>query len=502
MKQIYRIVCPFLFFTLPLIFNNALYAQVDRPLVHFTPSKNWTNDPNGLVYANGEYHIFYQYNPFGINWGHMSWGHAVSFDLAHWKHLPVAIPEDTVMIFSGSCVVDKDNTSGFFTKNGEQNIVAIYTGHQEKKQAQYLAFSTDSGHTFTKYNANPVLDLYKKDFRDPKVFWHNPSSQWVMLVTLPTEYKVLFFGSKNLTQWKQLGEFGNQGNTESIWECPDLFELPIPNQPSRTKWILVVSGANPQKGFVGMQYFVGEFDGKTFTNDHPPSQVLWMDYGKDYYAAISFNNIPEKDGRKIMIGWMNNWAYADKIPATTWRGTMAFPRELSLKKTDFGFRIIQQPVNEIKNLRKEEIMIFKSDIGKIQSNMSAGWFSSDVYEIDIILDMGSASDAGISILSGKSEETLVGYNKISKQMYVDRRSSGRTDFASNFGSIDKAPLEDKKGIVNLHILVDKNLIEVFGNEGISTISSIVFPVEKKHNVHFYQQGGKAKIVSYKRWRLE
>src|SRR4051812_31331668 len=297
-----------------------------RPQFHFTPQRNWMNDPNGLVFFDGEYHLFHQYNPEGDTWGHMSWGHAVSPDLVRWEHLPVALKEeDGVMIFSGSAVVDRDNTSGFGT-GGKPPLVAIYTGHGKGKQTQNIAWSSDRGRTWTKFEGNPVIDINSAEFRDPKVFWHAPTKKWVMVVSRPDQRKVLFFGSKDLKKWEQVGEFGPQGEVRGIWECPDLFELPIEGDPqNQTRWVLVVNinGGTPAGGS-GCQYFVGTFDGKTFTNANPKETVLWADYGADFYAAQSWSDLPR--GRKrTWIAWMSNWQYANQEPTSPWRTAMTVP---------------------------------------------------------------------------------------------------------------------------------------------------------------------------------
>src|SRR5262249_9220857 len=261
------------------------------------------NDPNGLVFFEGEYHLFYQHNPFGDRWGHMSWGHAVSPDMLHWKHLPVTLREENgIMVFSGSAVVDWKDTSGFC--GGRPCLVAIYTGHQEHLQTQNVAYSTDRGRTFTKYRGNPVIDLGLKDFRDPKVFWHEPTARWIMAAVLPDLHKVRFFASRDLKRWETLSDFGPAGATGGVWECPDLYPLPVEGEPGAPRWLLDVdiNPGGPQGGSAG-QYFVGTFDGTRFVNDNPAETTLWVDHGKDFYATQSFSDIPPRDGRRIWMGW-------------------------------------------------------------------------------------------------------------------------------------------------------------------------------------------------------
>ncbi len=316
--------------------------------MHFSPQQHWTNDPNGLVYFRGEYHLFFQYNPFGDEWGHMSWGHAVSTDLLHWHELPVAIPEqDGMMIFTGSVVVDRENTSGFCAPKTEC-LVAVYTGNSDKAhgnlQTQNIAYSRDSGRTWTLYTGNPVLDLHMADFRDPSVSWDDKEHHWVMAVSLPKEHKVRFYSSPNLKQWTQLSDFGPAGDVAGDWECPDLLRIPAANGQGEGMWALKV-GLNPgaPQGGSGEQYFLGSFDGKSFTASSDPGAHGWTNYGKDDYCAISFNGLPKRE-KPVLIGWMSNWQYAAKLPTSPWRGQMSLPRRLSLLKDGAGLALEQEPV--------------------------------------------------------------------------------------------------------------------------------------------------------------
>jgi sucrose-6-phosphate hydrolase SacC (GH32 family) len=315
----------------------TLYHELWRLQYHFSPARTWTNDPNGLVWYKGEFHLFYQNNPFGDKWGHMSWGHAVSKDLLHWKELPVAIPEENgIMIFSGSAVVDANDASGLCQStepNDPSCLIAIYTGHTATLQTQNIAVSNDRGRTFTKYKGNPVLDLHMKDFRDPKVTWYAPAKKWVMAVSLPNEHKIRFYGSKNLLQWALLSEFGPAGATGGQWECPDLFEMSAAEKTDARKWVLIVN-VNPGgvQGGSAVQYFVGKFDGTAFHNDNPAEQTLWADWGKDYYAAVTYYDSPPGDMSKYLIGWFSNWEYANDEPTAPQRGAMAIPRELMLAR--------------------------------------------------------------------------------------------------------------------------------------------------------------------------
>ena len=330
-----------------------------RPQAHFTPEINWMNDPNGLVFHNGEYHLFYQFNPAGNSWGHMSWGHAVSRDLTHWEHLPLAIPEeDGVMAFSGCCIVDYQNKSGF-GDGTKPPMVAVYTGHGHGKQVQNLAYSNDDGRTWTKYAKNPVLDISNPDFRDPKVFWHAPSNRWVMVVSLAKEKVLVFYASEDLKQWKELSRFGPAGAKDKPnWECPDLFELPVEGEEGKKLWVLEVDmGSGSVAGGSGGEYFVGHFDGTTFT---AIQDAQWVDFGRDFYAPVSWSGIPEADGRRIWIGWFSNWQTC-LVPTSPWRSCMSVPRSLSLRKVPAidgksaqRYTMVQRPVKELRRAFREE----------------------------------------------------------------------------------------------------------------------------------------------------
>jgi fructan beta-fructosidase len=297
------------------------YIEAFRPQYHFTPPKNFMNDPNGLVYYKGEYHLFYQHNPFGDAWGHMSWGHAVSTDLVHWRNLPIALfEEDQLMVFSGSAVVDWKDSSGLCRNPDPVDkscLLAFYTGHGKGKQTQNVAYSNDRGRTWTNYSGNPVIDINSNGFRDPKVFWHETTQKWIMVTVLAGEKKVRFYGSTDLKKWDLLSDFGPAGATGGAWECPDLFPLQIENPQNESKWVLIVN-INPGgvAGGSGGQYFVGQFDGIRFTNDNPESQKLWVDYGRDFYAAVSWSDIPSSDGRRLWLGWMTTGSMRTKCQPT------------------------------------------------------------------------------------------------------------------------------------------------------------------------------------------
>lgn len=294
-----------------------------RPGYHFTPPYGWMNDPNGMVCKEGEWHLFYQYNPYGSMWGNMHWGHAVSRDLTHWTHLPVALEPDALgTVFSGSCVVDRDNTAGF----GPGALVALYTSAGEH-QSQSLAYSTDNGRTFTGYPLNPVI-VSDKECRDPNLFWDAGRNRWVLILAAALERELWIYTSPDLKEWTRRSVFGGYGAREGVWECPDLLELPVRGTGEK-KWVLICN-LNPggPRGNSATQYFVGDFDGEEFRCDSSPETVRWMDYGMDHYAAVSWSNAPE--GRHTVIAWMSNWQYANLVPTMQFRSAMTLPRELEL----------------------------------------------------------------------------------------------------------------------------------------------------------------------------
>jgi fructan beta-fructosidase len=435
--------------------QTAGYDQPYRPQVHFSPQKNWTNDPNGLVYFHGEYHLFFQYNPFGDEWGHMSWGHAVSKDLLHWQELPVAIPEEgDTMIFTGSVVVDRENSSGFCAPKSEC-LVAVYTGHSKTpdgiRQAQDLAYSRDDGRTWTKYAGNPVLDLHLKNFRDPSVSWDDRARGWVMAVSLPTEHKVRFYGSKNLKEWTQLSDFGPTGDVAGEWECPDLLQIPSADGKEKI-WALKV-GLNPgaPQGGSGEQYFLGSFDGKSFTALDEPGAHGWTNYGKDDYCAISFNGLPAGE-KPVLLGWMNNWQYASKLPTAPWRGQMSLPRRLSFIRDKDGLALKQEPV--VAPLRK------------------TGKTARVPYELDLQFPHPDAQSFGVRVYSDKDHWTEIGFDLASKQFYIDRTKSG-AEIDEHFPVRTTAPIVDGRPY-NLQLIVDRSSVEAYAQDGTIAMTSLIF----------------------------
>lgn len=484
----------------------APYAERYRPLYHFTPPKNFMNDPNGLVVADGRYHLFYQHNPFGDTWGHMSWGHAVSPDLVRWTHKPVALAEEgDVMVWSGSAVIDRDNTSGLCTPGKTGGcLVAVYTSRIPAEQTQSLAVSNDGGETWAKYAGNPVLDINVKDFRDPKVFWHEPTRRWVMVVVKATEYKVAIYGSPDLKTWTHLSDFGPAGVRNVTWECPDLFELPVQGRPGETRWVMKVD-FNPGsvQGGSGGQYFLGTFDGTIFTNENPPTKVNWVDYGKDFYASQSWSDVPASDGRRIWIGWLSNWQYTSVAPTSPWRGAQSVPRTVTLRDIPGqGIRLVQEPVAELASLREGHVRLEGMDLDAANRALAERGVRGTALEIDAVLEPGTSTEVGLSVRRGaEGEETLVGYDAPRALLSVDRTASGDVAFHPGFPGEHAAPLPMTDGRVRLRILVDASSVEVFGGAGETVITDAIFPAPESDGVQLYAKNGTARVVSMDVWRM-
>ncbi|MCD5322130.1 MULTISPECIES: glycoside hydrolase family 32 protein [Pontibacillus] len=472
--------------------TNASYDEPWRPQFHYTPAENWMNDPNGMVYYKGKYHLFYQHNPKGDQFGHMSWGHAVSEDLVHWKELDVAMtPDENGMIFSGSVVVDDDNTSGLFPED-EGGLIAYYTNAGDV-QDQRLAYSTDEGKTWTKYEeGNPVVpNPGIKDFRDPVVMWHEETEKWVMLLVAGD--KVMFYESENLVDWSYSSEFGAEhGAHGGVWETPELFELAVDGDSDNKKWVLQVD-MNPGSiaGGSGSQYFIGDFDGKEFKLDPDQTETKWTDYGKDFYATQAFNNMD----RVVWIAWMSNWQYAADIPTSPWRGAMSIPREVSLTTNDRGEMLLtQQPIEELQNLRGEKLMEMENRT--LNGTMAMPEFDQSSYEIVATFRVDEANEFGFKVAEGEGEETIVGYDDRNNYLFTDRNNSGKTDFHPEFGGVYRAPMEAMNGYtIKLHIYVDESSVEVFGNNGQKVLTNQIFPTEGSDGLSIYSYGGTVKIES-------
>lgn len=454
----------------------------DRPAFHFTPPANWMNDPNGLVYHNGEYHLFYQYHPGSTVWGPMHWGHAVSHDLVHWQHLPIALhPDEHGMIFSGSAVVDVSNAAGF----GANALIAIFTCHKDHVESQHLAYSNDDGRTWTKYAGNPVLpaqDSYR-DFRDPKVFWR--ADHWVMC--LAAGRQILFYISKDLKQWERSGTFGDgSGASEGVWETPDLFELSIDNSDEK-HWVLTTGVWNGAiAGGSGTQYFIGHFDGRTFTSERSEEAVLWMDHGADFYAPQSWNN--EAYGRRLLVGWLSNWQYAKTVPASTWRGAFSLIREVSLTKLTDEVHLLQRPIPEMQRLRAEHFEWREKTIPP-NTNLLAD-LRGDRLEILAAFQWDeNVCRFGVRVRVGRAEQTTISYDVNGQKLCVDRSQSGQVDFHERFAAVHSAPLVPLDGLIRLHIFIDASSLEVFANDGRLAFCEAIFPSQQSQGLELFVEGG-------------
>ncbi|MFC6997206.1 glycoside hydrolase family 32 protein [Rufibacter roseus] len=619
--------------------EQTINTEQHRPQFHFSPPSNWMNDPNGMVYYQGEYHLFYQYHPKGNTWGPMHWGHAVTKDLVHWEHLPIALyPDSLGMIFSGSAVVDHGNTSGLGTKENPA-MVAIFTS-AGKKQQQSIAFSIDRGRTWSKYEGNPVLENQGiDDFRDPKVMWLEKEKKWIM--TLAVADHISFYSSPNLKEWRHESDFGADiGGHGGVWECPDLFKMPVAGT-KQDKWVLLVS-INPggPNGGSATQYFVGDFNGKELVLDeqfqqqlsittHVPSgkvfasfdgkefggwrtegsafgnapvagtlpnqhkvmgyfgqglvnsyhqgdqatgkltspefeidsdyinmlvgggrhpegtgvrllvggevvrkatgnnteslnwlswntkelkgkkarievfdnvtggwghilvdqiilsaepakerkEAFWLDYGPDNYAGVTWANVPDSDGRRLFLGWMSNWLYANNVPTTIWRSAMTVPRELSLQQTQEGIRLVNLPVKELQKLRSRSITIKQETVnGTIDLSQLYG-LGTPLLELDLHLNVSQAQRFELKFANTKGEYLSVGYSIENQELYIDRSNAGKIGFSDSFPGRHSAPLKVENGELKLQILLDVSSIEVFANGGKTAMTEIFFPNE-------------------------
>lgn len=487
--------------------ETATYKEPHRPQLHFSPPNGWMNDPNGLVYYKGEYHMFYQHYPHDIVWGPMHWGHAVSTDLVHWKNLPIALYPDTIgCIFSGSAVLDALNTTGFAPKGStEQPMVAIFTYHnldweragRLDRESQGIAYSLDKGRTWTKYAGNPVIkNKGDVNFRDPKVFWHQATQHWIMPLAVGDHLEI--FTSKDLKTWVKAGDFGkNEGSHGGVWECPDLF--PLKTEDGKEKWVLV---QNMDRGAVnggsGTQYFVGSFDGKTFKNDNPPSTVLWLDYGVDNYAGVTWFNAP--DQRRIFIGWMSNWDdYAQKVPTQKWRSAMTVPRDFSLyKNKDGAYRLRQLPVPELQALRKKHVPIADQSLN---GNLDFAQ-STPLKELDLHFDLknAGAKQVGFTLSNSKGEKVVVAYDPARKEMSIDRTQSGIIDFSKIFPKKHSGPI-DAGDQLHIRAIIDVASVELFINDGKLAMTEIFFPNEDFGRLSLFAEGGTAHLMPSSLWEL-
>ena len=490
-----------------------------RPVYHHTPLYGWMNDANGLVYKDGEYHLYFQYNPYGSKWGNMHWGHSVSKDLVHWEHLAPAIARDTLgHIFSGSSIVDQENVAGY----GVESILVFYTSASDKNgQVQCLAFSKDNGRTFIKYEKNPILCPADglRDFRDPKVFRYEPEDKWVMIVSADKEMR--FYDSKNLKDWNYMSNFGEgYGVQPCQFECPDMVELPVDGDLNRKKWALIVN-VNPGCYFGGSatQYFTGDFDGKKFSCDSQPNVTKWLDWGKDHYATVCFSNTGE---RTIAVPWMSNWQYCNIVPTKQFRSANALPRELSLYTQDGEIYLSAAPVPEIKTLRKEKKEIPAFTVANDYHIDSLLADNDGAYELALEITVGEAEIMGFSLFNDKGEKVDIYFNLPEKRLVMDRTKSGIVDFGKksvsheievhdrrkttsinyidDFALATWAPIK-KENKYTLDVFVDKCSVEIFLNGGKVAMTNLIFPSEPYNRMCFYSKGGSFQVDSFNAYRL-
>lgn len=530
---------------------NVTNTDYYRPVYHHTPLYGWMNDANGLTYKDGEYHLYFQYNPYGSKWGNMHWGHSVSRDLVHWQHLDPAIARDTMgHIFSGSTVVDVNNTAGF----GKNTIIAYYTSASDNNgQIECMAYSKDNGRTFTKYKGNPVLRPFDglKDFRDPKIFWYEPSKSWYMIVS--ADKNMRFYKSKNLKKWEYVSQWGEGfGAQPNQFECPDFFPLAVDGDPANKKYVMIVN-VNPGFVFGGSatEYFVGEFDGKEFKCDSKPTTVKWLDWGKDHYATVTFSNLGD---RIVAVPWMSNWQYANATPIHQYRGANALPRELKLFSNHGETYVSANVVEEARALRKETKQLGNVAVDNanpyVQRNLFEG--SDGAFELEADVTPKEADVVGIVLYNDKEERTVLYLDLKKKRVVMDRSESGLTDFGrlaerhdiekraeaagemngklsqdlvvnykNDFALGTWAPLalcDDDHSAGNgccaeapvaaqgcktyhLDVFVDKCSVELFVDGGRIAMTNLVFPTVPYNHVKVYAEGGKAEVKNLTAYRL-
>lgn len=448
--------------------------SASRPQVHFSPKEKWMNDPNGMVYYKGLYHLFFQHNPNSSVWGPMHWGHATSTDLIHWNRQPIKIfPDSLGTIFSGSAVLDRNNTSGF-GRNGKLPLVAIFTQHDEKGekqgrndfQNQSLAYSLDNGKTWIKYKGNPVLrNPGYHDFRDPKVMWHEATKRWIM--SLAAGDRIFFYSSPDLRNWKKESEFGaDAGAHGGVWECPDLFSM---EYNGKLVWVLIVNinPGGPNQGSA-TQYFLGDFDGKKFSP--LTTHTKWLDYGPDEYAGVTWANTGK---RKIFLGWMSNWLYANVVPTETWRNAMTIPRELKIQSIGNDMFVTSEPVHEIAGIKSKPVVITNMALkGSLDISKKIKNFSLPAL---ITLALEQQKDFSIQLSNEAGERLSLGYEEKTKEYFIDRTRSGKTEFQKDFASKHIAPRLSANSAIDLTLVIDVTSVELFADDGLTVMTEIFFP---------------------------
>ncbi len=483
------------------------FKEKHRPQFHFTPEANWMNDPNGMFYYQGKYHLFYQYYPDSTVWGPMHWGHAESSDLVHWQHLPVALYPDTIgCIFSGGAIVDNHNTSGLGSAKSPP-IIATFTHHDFKGekaktndfQKQSLAYSLDGGYKWEKYEENPVISNVDKikDFRDPKVVWHEDSKCWIL--ALAAYDKVKFYSSPNLIDWTFISDFGIEED-HRLWECPDLFPIQVEGTDEK-KWVLLVSiQKDAPNGGTATSYFIGDFDGKNFISN--VNSQKWLDWGTDNYAFVTWNNLPANNNQVKGIGWMSNWQYAQTVPTEKWRSAMTLPRDLILSETSSGYILKSQPVKELQNLRTDSVIINQLEISNERLLKEFQKVTQAEMVVNVDLRKTDSDSFGIKLSNDLGENLVIEFDKTTNQMSVDRTNSNVAKFSEEFyGKVHRAPVDLSTETLELQIFIDVASVEIFVNEGELCFTGIFFPTKDFESISLFSKNGKCNISESKFYSL-
>jgi len=476
-----------------------------RPRIHFTPSSGWMNDPNGLVFDHGVYHLFYQYYPASTVWGPMHWGHATSRDLVHWQDQAIALyPQGSDYVFSGSAVVDADNSAGF----GRGALVALFTNHDwsrdaargEDSESQHLAYSVDGGLSFTRYAGNPVMPNPGgvKDIRDPKLFWHAPSHAWIAALAVGDHMEL--WRSADLRRWTQLSEFGREfGSHAGVWECPDLFPLPLLDADGKptgeTRWVLLQNIAvGAPNGGSGTQYFVGNFDGRAFTLDPDfagavrDGHALWLDAGRDNYAGVTWGGLPHDE--RVMIGWMSDWDYALKVPTGAWRGAMTLPTRLTLRRTPQGLRLFSWPVKSVEMLRQRGAHLRPQDIAGALDLVKATQIAPSVSDMEFEFTRPDTGQVGVELANARGERLRIGFDATRNAFFVDRRQAGDAGFSDKFApGIDWAARVSDQATVRLRVVFDVASAELFADGGAVRMTETFFPSADFDRARLFAEGG-------------
>lgn len=467
-----------------------------RPAFHHTPLYGWMNDPNGMFYKDGKWHLYYQWNPYGSKWQNMTWGHSSSSDLVNWEHHPAAIePNGLGSVFSGSSAIDSENSAGF----GRDAVVAMYTS-AGASQIQSLAHSADNGETFTICPGNPVITL-ESEARDPNMFWNPETKQWTLILAHALDREMLIFTSPDLKEWTLQSSFGKGlGAQDGVWECPDLFELPV-DGTERKKWVLLCN-INPGGPFggSGIQYFIGDFDGKTFTADTDADGNIptkWLDHGKDNYAVVSWSDAP--DNRRTVIGWMSNWQYAAEVPTMQFRSANTLPREISLfTGPDGQIYAASTPSPEVDALRGRIVCNNKSmSVGRSGKTVLLPRENDGVCEIVMDIEPGKADSISMTFSNDNDEKTVLSYLPTSETLSFDRRESGIVGFSQDFPAVTTTPTFSNGRPLKLHIYIDRSSFEVFANGGKGVMTNLVFPTSPYNKLTIAADGRNVKVKNLK-----